>query len=84
MTSITVSTWNVCTLFGKKQAERPERRIALITHELKRYNLPIVALSETCYADEGYCLLLLVQGVWVTAGRVAACPLPNVHVAVSS
>ena len=29
-------------------------------------------------------VLVLVQGVWVTAGRVAACPLPNAHVAVSS
>ncbi len=29
-------------------------------------------------------VLVLVQGVWVPAGRVAAFPLPNLHLAVSS
>ena len=41
------------TLLERKQTNRPERRTALIAHELKRYNLPIVALSETRFADEG-------------------------------
>ena len=35
------------------KAKRPERRTALIARELKRYNIPIVALSETRFADEG-------------------------------
>ena len=37
----------------RKKAKRPERRTALIARELKRYNIPIVALSETRFADEG-------------------------------
>ena len=41
------------TLLDRKQTNRPERRTALIARELKRYNLPIVALSETRFADEG-------------------------------
>ena len=35
------------------QADRPERRTALIGRELARYKLDIVALSETRLADEG-------------------------------
>ena len=53
MISITVGAWNVRTLLDRKQTKRPERRTALIARELKRYNLPIVALSETRFADEG-------------------------------
>ena len=41
------------TLLDRKKAKRPERRTALIARELKRYNIPIVALSETRFADEG-------------------------------
>ena len=41
------------TLLDRMKAKRPERRTALIARELKRYNIPIVALSETRFADEG-------------------------------
>ena len=51
--TVTVGAWNVRTLLDRKKAKRPERRTALIARELKRYNLPIVALSETRFADEG-------------------------------
>ena len=53
MATVTVGAWNVRTLLDRKKAKRPERRTALIARELKRYNLPIVALSETRFADEG-------------------------------
>ena len=35
------------------QADRPERRTALIARELARYNIDIAALSETRLAEEG-------------------------------
>ena len=35
------------------EADRPERRSALIARELARYNIDIAALSETRLADEG-------------------------------
>ena len=50
---ITLGAWNVRTLLDRKKAKRPERRTALIAREIKRYNLPIVALSETRFAGEG-------------------------------
>ena len=53
MATVTVGAWNVRTLLDRKKAKRPERRTALIARELKRYDLPIVALSETRFADEG-------------------------------
>ena len=53
MTPITVGAWNVRTLLDRKKAKRPERRTALIARELKRYDLPIVALSETRFEGEG-------------------------------
>ena len=53
MTPITVGAWNVRTLLDRKKAKRPERRTALIARELKRYKLPIVALSETRFEGEG-------------------------------
>ena len=36
------------------QAERPERRTALVGRELARYNIDIAALSETRFAEEGH------------------------------
>ena len=40
-------------MLDRNRAKRPERRTALIARELKKYNLPIVALSETRLAGEG-------------------------------
>ena len=50
---LTIGAWNVRTLLDRSTANRPERRTALIARELARYNLHIVALSETRFADEG-------------------------------
>ena len=48
-----VGTWNVRTLLDLTESERPQRRTALIAHELGRYNIDIAALSETRLAEEG-------------------------------
>ncbi|XP_044182761.1 uncharacterized protein LOC122963391 [Acropora millepora] len=48
-----LATWNVRTLLDRVGANRPERRTALVTRELKRYNLDIAALSETKFLDKG-------------------------------
>ena len=37
----------------RDQADRPERRTALIARELARYNVQISGLSETQLAEEG-------------------------------
>lgn len=48
-----LATWNVCTLLdGHNGTRRPCRLIALIAYELKRYNINIVALSETCFSGK--------------------------------
>ena len=46
-------TWNVRTLLDNAQANRPERRTALVGRELARYKVDIAALSETRLAEEG-------------------------------
>ncbi|KAK0142398.1 Craniofacial development protein 2 [Merluccius polli] len=46
-------TWNVRTLTDSQTSERPERRTAIISRELKRFRIDIAALSETRLADEG-------------------------------
>ena len=48
-----LASWNVRTLLDRVGAHRPERRTALVTRELKRYNLDIAALSETKFLDKG-------------------------------
>ncbi|CAB4029096.1 Hypothetical predicted protein, partial [Paramuricea clavata] len=50
---ITVGAWNVRTLLDKDDANRPERRTALVAKELSRYKVDIAALSETRFAEEG-------------------------------
>jgi len=40
-----VDVWNVRTLLNNKS--NPERRSAIIAHELQKYNIDIAALSET-------------------------------------
>ena len=49
---LTISTWNVRTL--RDGGERPERRTALVSLELKRYGIDICALQETRFADVGH------------------------------
>ena len=51
---LTVAAWNVRTMLDRQQStDRPARRTALITQELSRYNVDIVALSETRLAGGG-------------------------------
>ena len=53
VTPLTIGAWNVRTLQDRSSANRPERRTALVAREIARYNLHIVALSETRFSDEG-------------------------------
>ena len=46
MKSFIFGTWNVRTLLDNAQANRPERRTALVGRELARYKVDIAALSE--------------------------------------
>ena len=45
--------WNVRTLLDNPNSDHPERRTAIISRELARYDIDIAALSETRRADEG-------------------------------
>ena len=46
-----LGAWNVRTL--QDNINNPERKTALLALELERYNLDVVALSETRLAGEG-------------------------------
>jgi len=49
-----IGCWNIRTLLDLPSTiTRPERRSALVSKELQRYDLDIVALSETRLADKG-------------------------------
>ncbi|XP_063587786.1 uncharacterized protein LOC134765037 [Penaeus indicus] len=50
---LTLATWNIRTLLDNANADRPERRTALVARELSRYKVDITALSETRLADKG-------------------------------
>ena len=50
---LNVACWNVRTMLDKADSNRPERRSALVAHELSRFNIDITALSEVHLADEG-------------------------------
>ena len=45
--------YNVRTLMDCTGSGRPERRTALVAHELARYNVQIATLSETRLVGEG-------------------------------
>lgn len=47
MTSFTLGTWNVQTLVDNVKADRSEQCTVLVIRELARYNIDIMALSET-------------------------------------
>ena len=56
--SLTIACWNVRTLLDyhegeTNQPEEPERRTAMVAHELARYGVDIAALSETRREEEG-------------------------------
>ena len=48
-----LACWNVFTLLDLPNSSRPERRSALMAHELFRLNIDIAALSEVRFSDEG-------------------------------
>ena len=48
-----MGAWNVRTLLDRDDADRPQRRTALIGKELARYGIDVAALSETRLAGEG-------------------------------
>ncbi|GFS03562.1 endonuclease/Exonuclease/phosphatase family [Elysia marginata] len=52
---INFGAWNVRTLLNNAQANRPERRTALVLvgRELARYNVDTTALSVTRFAEDG-------------------------------
>lgn len=50
--SFKLATWNVRTL-KYNDGSRPQTRIALISEELKRYDVDIATLSETRLLGEG-------------------------------
>ena len=52
---LTVATWNIRTLMDDNDSriKRPQRRSALIAHELKRYTIDIAALCELKRPGEG-------------------------------
>ena len=50
---LTLACWNVRTLLDINNSDRPQRRTALVSHELARYNIDITAVSETRLSDEG-------------------------------
>ena len=53
MRKLNISCWNVRTLIDNPESSSPARRTALICKELDRYNVHIVALSETRLTDDG-------------------------------
>ncbi len=53
---LTFASWNVRTLLDLDNSNRPERRTALVSKELARYNIDLAALSETRFSDEGQLL----------------------------
>nr|XP_027219088.1 craniofacial development protein 2-like [Penaeus vannamei] len=52
-TYLKVGTWNVRTLMDARDTDRPERRTALVSRELTRFNIDVAALSETKLLGEG-------------------------------
>ena len=62
-TGLKVACWNIRTMLDSANSGRPERRSALIAHELSRLSCDITALSEVRLSDEGS---LKEQGVGYT------------------
>ncbi len=48
-----IAAWNIRTLLDTFGTDRPQRRTALVTSELKRYSMDVAALSETRLLKEG-------------------------------
>ena len=48
-----VACWNIRTMLDLADSSRPERRSALVTHQLSRLDVDIAALSEVRFPEEG-------------------------------
>ena len=51
--TLKLACWNIRTTLDKTESNRPERRSALIAHELSKLNVDIAALSKVCFPEEG-------------------------------
>ena len=73
-------SWNVRTLQDNLNA--PERKTALVSRELKRYNIDIAALSETRLAgvsqfkEEKGGYVFFTSGKWLNEPRLSGVGLP--------
>ena len=47
------ASWNIRTMLDRGNADRPERRSAIVAGQLANYNIDIAALSEVRFADSG-------------------------------
>ena len=50
---LNVACWNVRNMLDKADGSRPERRSALVAHELSRLDIDIASLSEVHFPDKG-------------------------------
>ena len=50
---LTIGQWNVSTLLDLEEADRPERRTALVAMQLAKYSIDIAALCETRFSEAG-------------------------------
>lgn len=66
---LTIGAWNVRTLLDNSKSDRPEKRTALVARELARYNLDIVALSETRFAEQGQLIEVGANYTFFWSGR---------------
>lgn len=48
-----LACWNIRTMIDSADSTRPERRSALIAHELARLDVDIAALSEIRFSEKG-------------------------------
>ena len=47
------AAWNIRTMLDSEQCNRPERRSAIISRELRKYDIDVAALSEVRFPDSG-------------------------------
>ena len=50
--SLKVACWNIRTM--QDSDDRPQRRSAFVARELVRLDIDIAALSEVCFAEQGF------------------------------
>ena len=52
-TILKLACWNICTMQDSDEADRPQRRSAMVAQELARLDIDIAALSRVRFAEEG-------------------------------